>query len=68
MVNSSYLYTISKVRLADLLYNVYISDPEAFTYIVNYELNNWDRFNIVNLFRSVNPVITYETIRNALVS
>jgi len=67
MVNTADLYKSNKVGLANLLYDLYINTPDVFINIVNNELNNWDRFNIVNLFR-INKPITHNDILNALLA
>jgi len=67
MVNMINLYKSNKGGLANLLYDLYINNTGAFVDTVNNNLNNWDRFNVVNLFR-INKPITYNSILDALLS
>jgi len=67
MAISSKIYTLSKERLASLLYDLYINDYNAFIYTVNSQLNNWDRRNMALLFIH-NTLITFNSIYDALLS
>jgi len=67
VINYAYLYTLSKERLASLLYDLYINDGNAFINTVNFQLNNWDKRNITLLFIHNKP-ITFNSIYDALLS
>jgi len=67
MVTYASIYNCSKSILADILYRLYVNDIESFMNVVNFQLNSWDRRNVVLLFVHNKP-ITRDNIYDALMS
>jgi len=67
MVTFADTYKYSKSILADTLYRLYVNDIQSFVDVINFQLNNWDKRNILLMFR-FNKDITRDNIYNALIS